>query len=133
MSNKYKISHDSYPIKLKVEELKTTLPLPNILTLRPKSGKDKEEPYIKFYEYIAKELGVELKDINVSNVFLTEKTYKILSEMSLEWLKKSISYWDILSDKRKAGAFAMYSLNYSPVAGKGLVLDDKLIYIRKEK
>ncbi len=107
--------HATIPIKVSDTDLIRIDFLPNNLThYAAEDESDEEMPWYKFYQYIAKRLGWNIEEIDVSNVFVTNKTYIVLSRYEYQWLSKSISYFSGMSKDKKESTWGMHSLMYSP-------------------
>lgn len=119
-----------YSIELKKEEVKKIILLPtNFEVFKATNGEDRELPYLKFYRWLAKQLNVDTKDINVSEVCLSSAMYGTLEAYTKIWVKKSVKYK--IPQKRLDFETGMLSLNYGPVNVKGDFVNNKNVYIRE--
>ncbi len=92
-------------------------------------GVSGEDPYLKFYQYVSLLLGIELSEIDTSNVFITKETAEQLNRLQLNYMKGEIGSSDIY---RLEQAYRMSSLD-SPYVTNAEWAKPNTVYIRRSK
>jgi len=88
---------------------------------------DPADPYMSFYTYISNCLGIDLKDINVSNIILNVATAEKLNALVYDWIASETRD----DEYRTHQTFRMQTLSYGPVVVDADWADDNKAYIRE--
>ncbi len=120
----------NYFTPVEFTDITEVIALPKRFEVFKATGPGSDElPYIKFYTYIANELGKPLKEINVSSVCVSKKVDDLLERYVRFWLKKECSYLRVGGYKFDA-KMAMFNLQYGPVVINEDYTDNDNAYIR---
>ena len=119
--------HHDLGVPIETKTIRYTIKLPHVKKFKARGGSDKEFPLLKFYTFLAKELGVESQDLNPSEVVVSLNTGNALLKFTKQWVIKNTDY--MRGSHRLEITMGMINLQYGPVFSDSKTVLDNEVYI----